>query len=49
MSELTGKTIIEKTELQQNETIDLSSFDTGVYIVSIQTDKEVFTTKVVKK
>ncbi len=49
ISDITGKTIIEKTEIQQNETIDLSSFERGIYIINIQTDKEMFTTKIVKE
>ncbi len=47
--DLTGKTIIKKTEIQQNETIDLSGFESGIYLISIQTDKEIFTTKIVKE
>jgi hypothetical protein len=47
--DLTGKTIIEKAEIQQNETIDLSGFESGIYLISIQTDKEIFTTKIVKQ
>jgi len=46
---ITGKYIIEKTEIQQNEQIDLSGFDSGIYIISIQTDNEIFTTKIIKK
>lgn len=46
--DLTGKTIIEKTEIQQNETIDLSQFKAGIYIINIQTDKEIITRKIIK-
>ena len=49
ISDLTGKTIIEKVNIQQNETIDLSSFESGIYIIKIQTDNEIFTTKIVKE
>ena len=49
ISDITGKTLIKKTNIQQNETIDLSSFESGIYIIKIQTDKEIFTTKIVKK
>jgi len=45
--DVTGKQISEKTDIQKNETIDLSSFESGIYIISIQTDKEIFTTKVI--
>ncbi|RLD58977.1 MAG: hypothetical protein DRJ05_07085 [Bacteroidetes bacterium] len=47
--DITGKTIVEKTEFQQNETIDLSNFENGIYIISIQTDKEIYRTKVLKR
>jgi len=49
ISDITGNELILKTEIQQNEQIDLSSFDRGIYIVSIQTDNEIFTTKIIKK
>jgi len=49
ISDITGKQIIEKTTIQQNEMIDLSSFESGIYIISIQTDNEIFTTKIVKE
>ena len=49
ISDITGKTIIEKANIQENETIDLSSFANGIYIISIQTDSEILTTKVVKE
>ncbi len=49
ISDLTGKTIIEKTNIQQNETIDLSSFASGIYIIKVQMENELFTTKIVKE
>ena len=49
ISDITGKTIIEKVNIQQNEMIDLSSFKSGIYIIKIQTDNEIFTTKIVKE
>ena len=49
ISDLTGKTIIEKVNIQQNETIDLSSYESGIYIIKIQTDNKIFTTKIMKK
>jgi len=48
ISDLTGKQIIEKTELQRNETIDLSGFENGIYLVSIHTGDEVITRKIIK-
>lgn len=49
ISDFNGNTIIEKTEIQQIETIDLSQFKNGIYTISIQTDKEIFTSKIVKE
>ena len=49
VSDITGKTIIEKSAKQQNETIDLSGFEDGIYTISVQTDIEVFATKIVKE
>ena len=47
--DITGKTIIDKTEIQQEESIDLSLFKVGIYIIRIQTDKAVLTTKILKE
>ena len=49
ISDITGKTIFERSKIQQNEIIDLSDFDSGIYIISIQTDNEIFIAKVVKR
>jgi len=49
ISNLTGKTILEKTEIKQNEIIDLSNFKSGIYIISIQTEKEILKTKIIKR
>ncbi|MCD4794325.1 MAG: T9SS type A sorting domain-containing protein [Bacteroidales bacterium] len=49
ISDITGKQLFEKITIKQNETIDLSNFENGIYIISIQTDKEIFTTKIVKE
>ncbi len=49
ISDITGKMIIEKVDIQQNEIIDLSNFESGIYIIKIQTDNEIFTTKIVKE
>lgn len=49
ISDISGKTIIEKNNIQQNETIDLSSYNSGIYIIKIRTNDEIFTTKIVKK
>ncbi len=49
ISDVTGKQVIETTDIEQNETIDLSDFESGIYIIKFQTDRDVFTTKVIKK
>jgi hypothetical protein len=40
--------MFEKTKINQNEIIDLSNYVKGVYIISLQTNKEIVTTKIVK-
>jgi Flp pilus assembly pilin Flp len=47
--DLTGKLIIQKTFVRQNETIDLSDFDSGIYTIEIQTDEVTLTKKILKK
>ncbi len=49
ISDITGNQIMEKTQIQQNETIDISGFENGIYIISIQTDEEIFTLRIVKE
>ncbi len=48
ISDLAGKTLIEKTKVLQNETFDLGKYSHGVYIISIHTQGEVLKSKVVK-
>jgi len=49
VSDITGKQIIEKITIEQKEIIDLSSFVNGIYIISIQSDNEIFNIKIVKR
>jgi hypothetical protein len=49
ISDIVGKQLIEKTKIQSTEQIDLSGFDSGIYIISIQTACEAFATKVIKE
>jgi hypothetical protein len=49
ISDITGNQIVEKTQIQQSETLDLSGFESGIYVISIQTDKEILTIKIVKE
>ncbi len=47
--DIRGKTIIENSEIQQNVIIDLSNFESGIYIISIQTEKEILKAKIIKR
>lgn len=47
--DLTGKIIIKKTNIKQKEKIDLSALKNGIYIISIKTDKEILTSKIVRE
>lgn len=49
ISDITGKQLVLKTDLSECETIDLFNFDNGVYIITIQTDKQVITKKIIKE
>ena len=49
VSDIRGKTLLKKTEIQQTETIDLSKFSTGLYIVRIYMDGDILIKKIVKK
>jgi len=49
IADLTGKMIIEISDIKQKEMIDLSNFETGIYIISIQIDNKIVTTKIVKE
>jgi hypothetical protein len=47
--DISGKTILEKkiNTLENKFTIDLSSLESGIYIVNLQTKKEVFSSKLI--
>ena len=49
VSDTNGKQIIKKSILKQTEMIDLSRFESGVYIINIQTEDEILLTKIVKE
>jgi len=49
ISDITGKRIIEKTQIEQNETIDISGLESGTYIIGIQTDNEMLSKKIIKE
>lgn len=46
---ITGKTIIEYNAMSNNNTIDISNFKEGTYIIKIQTDNSNLTYKIIKK
>ena len=46
--DISGRIIFEKSKPQQQETIDLSNFDNGIYIINILSDKKVLTTQIIK-
>ncbi len=47
--DITGKQMFEKTNINRNEKINLSDFKPGVYLINIQTDNQVLSTKIVKE
>jgi Flp pilus assembly pilin Flp len=49
VSDIAGKTIIEKTVVQKNEILDLSENSKGIYIITVETDKGDFTSKIIKQ
>ncbi len=53
ITNIIGKAVLSFSNFQisefSNYEIDLSDFENGIYIISIQTDKEVFTTKIIKE
>jgi hypothetical protein len=48
LSDITGKTIIEKNKIQPHETIDLSTFNNGIYLIYIETNKGSYAEKIIK-
>lgn len=49
ISDASGKTIIEITEVQPAETINLSGLSSGIYFVRIETETGIITEKIVKE
>ena len=49
ITEMTGKQIVNLSFLKNIEQIDLSGFRNGIYIIRIQTGKEILTQKIIKK
>lgn len=44
--DLTGKIVYEANQISQNESIDLSGFISGLYIVRVHTSNDIITTKI---
>jgi len=49
ISNLFGKTIFKKSDIGNKEKIDLSNYPSGIYVISIQTDKNIFVNKITKE
>ncbi len=49
VTDITGKQIFNKTEVKQKEMIDLSNFKIGIYIIIIQSDNEIITSKILRE
>jgi hypothetical protein len=49
ISDITGRQVFEKANVPQNIEIDLSHFKTGIYILNIQTEKGINTSKIIKR
>ena len=48
ISDVSGKLIIEKPDMQQNEKIDLLGFENGIYLIRIQTENKYLIKKIIK-
>ncbi|RLD54839.1 MAG: hypothetical protein DRJ05_13980, partial [Bacteroidetes bacterium] len=48
ISDIAGKTLLNKTKAHQHEMIDLTGFKKGTYLITIQTEKENFTQRIIK-
>lgn len=47
--DITGKTVFEKVNIEQNEIFDLSGFANGIYIVILQTENESLSSRIIKE
>ncbi len=47
ISDITGKVILTNINIKNDDMIDLNSLDSGIYILTIQTEKENITTKII--
>lgn len=49
ISDITGKLLLEQDCTQTNLSLDISGFNQGVYLISIQTGNEIYSSKIVKQ
>jgi hypothetical protein len=49
IADISGRKIIEKLPTNRNETLDLSRFESGLYIIMFETDKEIYISKILKE
>lgn len=47
--DVTGKQLMQKLNIQKTETIDLSVFESGIYIINIYSQNQIFRTKIIKE
>jgi len=46
--DITGQTVVEKTNISNIERIDMSGFNAGIYFINIYNDKNIYSRKIVK-
>lgn len=49
ISDIAGKKIVEMSVISQRETIDLSSLEKGVYMITVETENNISTTRILKE
>ncbi len=49
IADITGKQIFEVNKVQKNNAFDLSACENGIYFISVQTNKETFSIKIIKE
>ncbi len=49
VTDITGKKLLEKFNILQNDSIDISNFEKGIYIITIQTDKAISSSIIIKE
>src|SRR6056297_3560678 len=49
VTDLSGRVCLQKTTNNQNEVLNLSKLNSGIYLIQLETEKGKYTTKIVKK